>query len=87
MRRKLALEVVEGDAIKLYKLLWWYNAELRRIKPSLHVQPRLEVFCTCLKPCKKEFVSGCKPFIELLIDVGKDENDQHFHIAIIAVET
>ena len=72
--RKLAKEVVEGDATKQYTLLWSYAAELRKSsagntckihleRPAQNLQPRFGRFYMCLEGCRKGFVSACRPFI------------------------
>ncbi|RDY03099.1 hypothetical protein CR513_13352, partial [Mucuna pruriens] len=82
--RKLALEVAKGDAIKLYTLLWRYNVDLRRsnlgntckiqlVKPSLDVP-----FIRVDKHHLKTKYGG-----QLLIVVGRDENDQYFHLVVV----
>lgn len=72
--RKIALEVVEGDATKQYTQLWSYSAELRRVnkgntckilldRPDPNLLPRFGSFYMCLDGCKKGFLAGCRPFI------------------------
>jgi hypothetical protein len=72
--KKMAKEIIEGDARKQYTLLWRYAAELHRVslgntlkinveRTLLTNQPRFSKFYFCFEGCKKGFLSGCRPFI------------------------
>lgn len=74
--RKMALEMVEGDASRQYSLLYRFSAELRRVSPGNTckmqlehptgaIQPRFGRFYMCLEGCKRGFLQGCRPFIGL----------------------
>jgi hypothetical protein len=72
--RKIASDIVDGDAAQQYNLLWKYSEELRRVnegntcKININrigstLQPRFGSFYFCLDGIKKGFVQGCRPFI------------------------
>jgi len=72
--KKMAKEIIEGDAKKQYTLLWRYAAELHRVslgntlkinveRTLLTNQPRFNKFYFCFEGCKKGFLTGCRPFI------------------------
>ncbi|XP_048560847.1 uncharacterized protein LOC125541485 [Triticum urartu] len=66
--RKAALEVVHGDEVKQYTLLWKYAQELRTSNPGSSFYLNLEhgLFSTCyfsLAACKIGWLKGCRPII------------------------
>ncbi|CAI8596737.1 unnamed protein product [Vicia faba] len=68
--------------------------------PSPCMQPRFGSFYFCFDGCKNGFINGRRTFVgvdgfhlktkyrgQLLIDVGRDPNDQYFPLAFGVVET
>ncbi|XP_058776819.1 uncharacterized protein LOC131651168 [Vicia villosa] len=69
-------------------------------RPNPTIPPRFGSFYFCFEGCKKGFLNGCRPFVgvdgchlktkyggQLLIDVGRDPNDQYFPLTFGVVET
>lgn len=103
-------KIIEGDADKQYGNLWRYDVELQRVNvgntmkidvdgPNSSIQPRFGSFYFYFYGCKKGFINGCKPFVEvdgchlktkyggqLLNIVGRDPNDQYFPLVFGVVE-
>jgi hypothetical protein len=72
--KKIAKEIVDGDAAKQYSLLWRYSEELRRVNEGntckinvnrigSTIVPRFGSFYFSLDGIKKGFVTTCRPFI------------------------
>ena len=66
--RKAALEVVHGDEVKQYSLLWRYAEEVRHSNPGSSFYLNLEngLFSTCylsLAACKIGWLKGCRPIM------------------------
>ncbi|CAK8569476.1 unnamed protein product [Lathyrus sativus] len=69
-------------------------------RPNPSIQPRFGSFYFCFDGSKKGFINGCSPFVgvdgchlktkyggQVLINMGRDTNDQYFPLAFGVVET
>jgi hypothetical protein len=72
--RKVAKNMVDGDADRQYSLLWSYSEELRRANPEntckLHIErpaptlePRFGRYYLCFDGAKRALKIACRPFI------------------------
>jgi hypothetical protein len=87
-------------AVELHRVNHGNIVSITVNRPNPSIQPRFGAFYFCFDGCKKGFTNGCRPFVgvdgchlktkyggQLLIDVGRDPNDQYFPLAFGVVET
>ena len=69
--RKIAMDVIYGDEVGQYKLLWDYANEIRTSNPgstfylALDKKSRFKQCYVSLDACKRGFLQGCRPVLFL----------------------
>ncbi|KAF7820809.1 uncharacterized protein G2W53_026264 [Senna tora] len=102
--KRKAKKQVEGSHTEQFSKLWGYCAIIRKTNPGSTMKLKLENSCfqrmyCCLDPCKKGFLSACRPIIcvdgcflkgsfggQLLTVVSKDGNENMYPIAYAGLQ-
>ena len=68
--KHLAIKMIHGSELEQFKKLWSYCAAIRKWQPGSTIElltegHKFQRLYVCLEPCKRGFLEGCRPIIDI----------------------